>query len=113
ARVPHNPHTPWTLMAPTGSSIESFSNSSTANTTIPPAIAPIMIALPGLTVAQDAVIPTRPAKTPLSAMLISGLPTRNQVVNIATDAPAQADRFVLIAMSPKALPAPAPGSAPP
>src|SRR5690606_35224592 len=71
------------------------------------------IALPGLTVAQDAVIPTRPAKTPLSAMLISGLPTRNQVVNIATDAPAQADRFVLIAMSPKALPAPAPGSAPP
>src|SRR4051794_23826256 len=69
---PHAPLTPWTLMAPTGSSIPIFSKNNTAQMTMTPATPPIRNAAHGATKAHGAVIATRPASMPLHIMLGSG-----------------------------------------
>ena len=106
AKVPQAPHTPWTLTAPTGSSILRRSKNWIDATTRPPETRPMTMAEVGATLAHGAVMPTRPASAPLSDMPMSGLPTMIQAVTMAATAPAAADRLVLIAMSEKALPAP-------
>ena len=71
--VPSIPHTPCTLIAPTGSSILHFlSMNSTASTITIPHTRPINAAPAGLTISQPAVIPTSPAKAPLSVIDTSG-----------------------------------------
>ncbi len=69
--VPQMPATRWTGMAPTTSSIFSLSSSGTAKTTITPPMAPMTMARPGVGVSGSAVIDTRPASAPLSAMVRS------------------------------------------
>ena len=67
--------TPWTEIAPTGSSI--FSVRSTKKT-LPqsrmPAISPMITAETELTKAQGAVMATSPASKPLAIIEMSGLP---------------------------------------
>ena len=87
-RVPQAPHTPCTLMAPTGSSILSFcSMKSAAKTTRTPPTAPMMAADTVETLAQGAVMETRPARQPLMVMVRSGLPNFSHVVMVAAAAP--------------------------
>src|SRR5258708_1892643 len=64
-RQPNAPQTPWTLIAPTGSSIlRTFSMNRTLQITRTPARAPIITAPSGSTKAQGAVIATAPASRP-------------------------------------------------
>ena len=65
--------TPWTAIAPTGSSIFSrFSMKSAASTTRTPEIAPMRTETGAFTNAQGAVIATIPASMPLTAIDVSG-----------------------------------------
>ncbi len=95
ARVPQAPQTPCTEMAPTGSSIRILSKNSTEKTTSTPAMAPMMMALPGVTLAHRLVMATSPARAPLRLMPISGLPNLIQEANMARMQPAAAARLVL------------------
>ena len=73
--MPKAPLTPWTAMAPTGSSILSLvSMKSAATTTSTPAMAPMSRAAQASTKAQGAVMATRPASMPLASQDGSGLP---------------------------------------
>ena len=64
--VPSAPHTPWTEIAPTGSSIfATLSKNSMESTTMKPQTMPMMAAPTGLTASQPAVMPTRPARAAL------------------------------------------------
>ena len=75
--TPQAPLTPWTEMAPTGSSTFSVpSTKNTATQTSTPEMAPISIDTGAVTNAQGAVIATRPASMPLAIMLGSGFPYR-------------------------------------
>jgi hypothetical protein len=74
ASTPQAPLAPWTLMAPTGSSIFSLSKKLTLTMTSTPATRPMMKAPTGLTNAHGAVMATRPASMLLHIMLGSGLP---------------------------------------
>jgi hypothetical protein len=58
-------------MAPTTSSIFSLSSSGTANTTIAPPTAPMMMACHTAGASGSAVIDTRPASAPLSTIVTS------------------------------------------
>ncbi len=71
---PQAPLTPWTLIAPTGSSILILSKKKTLQTTSTPATAPMMKAPTGVTNAQGEVMATRPASMLLHIMVGSGLP---------------------------------------
>ncbi len=64
-----------------------------------PAMAPIAMAAKGVTAAQEAVIPTRPASTPLKATDTSGLPNLIQAMIIATIAPTAAATVVFMTIS--------------
>ena len=65
AKRPHKPTTPWTDIAPTGSSILSLrSNQTIERTTRIPPTAPIRVATNTLGVSGPAVIATSPAKAP-------------------------------------------------
>ncbi len=75
------------------------SKNSTEATTMPPAMAPMMTALQLPTAAQPAVMPTSPARRPLPAMATSGLPSLNQVIRVATRAPATPESSVVTAMA--------------
>src|SRR5690606_5010170 len=57
---------------------------------------PIIAAPPGLTTAQPAVTPTRPANAPFKLIEISGFPYRIQVRIIAVIKPVAAERLVFI-----------------
>ncbi len=82
--VPQAPHTPWTEIAPTGSSILRYlSIATTENTTKIPATNPMASDAPTVTQAQGHVIATKPAKAPLSAMVASHLPNIARAVNSA------------------------------
>ena len=99
AIVPHAPQTPCTEIAPTGSSIcKVLSIKTTAHTTRIPATIPIITALPAETNAQPAVIPTRPARAPFKAILISGFLNIPQAVNIAAIDAADAANVVVMAI---------------
>src|SRR3989344_1629751 len=99
ASVPHAPHTPCTEIAPTGSSTLIESKNFTAATTIVPPIAPIIIALSGLTFAVPAVIETKPASAPLSVIPMFGFELFNHVTAIAAVAPAAAASVVVTAIA--------------
>src|SRR5690606_23137339 len=73
AKVPQMPHTRWTEVAPTGSSILILSNMMTEATTNMPAAKPMMTELMGVTTSAPAVMPTRPASTPFNVIERSGL----------------------------------------
>ena len=96
--MPQAPHTPCTETAPTGSSILMRSKNSTANTTMTPAMAPMITAPQLLTLAHPAVIPTRPASTPLPVIATSGLPLTSQIVSMLATAPAAAASTVVTAI---------------
>ncbi|MNR18458.1 hypothetical protein D3C85_1351870 [compost metagenome] len=84
-------------MAPTGSSIFNFlSINSIENTTVTPQIIPIKKAPTGLTAAQPAVTPTKPANTPFNVIETSGFPYIIQATNIAAKAPAAPAKLVVI-----------------
>jgi len=95
AMVPHTPQTRCTDMAPTGSSILILSKQMTAKYTNTPAIAPMMIEPPGLTISAPAVIATSPASTPLSAMERSGFPPKIHDTMPVMSPPAAAARHVV------------------
>src|SRR6185369_12461022 len=73
-RRPHAPLTPWTLIAPTGSSIFTRSKKNTLTTTSTPATAPMMNAPTGETNAHGDVMATRPASMLLHIIDGSGFP---------------------------------------
>ncbi len=56
----------------------------------------------GVTAAQPAVMPTRPASRPLPVMATSGLPVLTHTVNIAARAPMAPAAVVVTAMPPMA-----------
>ncbi len=64
-------------------------------TTRMPAIRPMTMELVGLTLAQPAVMPTRPARAPFRLMPISGFLKITQEVSMPATQPAQAARLVL------------------
>ena len=70
------PPTPWTEIAPTGSSMPLRSKKNTDSTTMTPATLPISAAAQGCTNAHGAVIATSPASMPFAIMPGSGLPIR-------------------------------------
>src|SRR5258708_7527683 len=80
--TPHRPLTPWTEMAPTGSSIPSFSQKKTLRTTRTPATAPMMAAPMLPKKAHGAVIATSPASIPLQSIDVSGLSPLAHMVHI-------------------------------
>ncbi len=84
-----------TETAPTGSSIPILSMNSTEKTTMTPAMAPIITELVGVTLAQPAVMPTRPARAPFKVIPTSGFLKRIQDVSIAVRAAAAPARLVL------------------
>ena len=91
ANRPQIPTTPWTDIAPTGSSIRSLSKKETDNTTIAPPMAPIRVAIPPVADSGSAVIATRPANAPLTAIVRSALPnSRCPRTNAARRPPAAA-----------------------
>ena len=76
-RTPHAPFTPWTEIAPTGSStFKVRSTKKTDQQTRTPETTPMSTAMGAVTKAQGAVIATRPASMPLAIMLGSGFPYR-------------------------------------
>ncbi len=99
ANVPQAPQTPWTEIAPTGSSIAIRSKNRIEKTTRMPAANPVTIAQVGAITSHPAVIATRPARAPLRDMEISGFFTRHQEVTIAPMAPAAAARLVTTAIT--------------
>ena len=72
----------------------------TESTTSTPATSPITIAALQVTWSQGAVMATRPASEPLSAMVRSGFFIMIQAVTSAAIVPAQAARLVVIATRP-------------
>ena len=100
-RTPNRPPTPWTPMAPTGSSMPRRSMKPMASMTMTAARMPMTAAAQGCTKAQGAVIATRPASMPLTIIPGSGLPTRFIIQNIAAVAPKAAARAVFRATTAK------------
>ncbi len=95
------PHTPWTEMAPTGSSTFSvLSMKNTDSTTTTPQMMPMTIAAHGSMNAHGAVMPTSPASMPLAIMPGSGLPVRIQTQHMPTMAPKAPAMAVLAATMP-------------
>src|SRR5438132_10620132 len=87
--MPHNPLTPWTEIAPTGSSMRSLpSMKNTATQTNTPAIPPISTADGAVTNAHGAVMATNPASVPLAIIEGSGLPYLNHMYSIDVIPPA-------------------------
>src|SRR5437773_6586593 len=101
--MPHRPLTPWTLMAPTGSSMPRFSQKKTLQMTSTPAMAPIRNAAHGVTKAHGAVMATRPASMPLHIIEGSGLPKTIHMYRHEASAPAAEASIVLTAMMPMRL----------
>src|SRR5438046_4882413 len=84
ARMPHNPFTPCTEIAPTGSSMRNLpSMKNTATQTNTPAIPPISTADGAVTNAHGAVMATNPASVPLAIIEGSGLPYLNHKIGRA------------------------------
>ena len=77
-----------------------FTRAKTESTTRTPATRPIAIAAFAVTRSHGAVMATRPASEPLSAIVRSGLPMIAHAVASAATVPAQAARFVVIATRP-------------
>src|SRR5262245_19757624 len=97
ASTPQTPLTPWTAMAPTGSSTPRRSMNVAATMTNTPARLPMTAAEAGVTKAQGAVIATKPASMPLTIIPGSGLPVQNIITDLATTAPKAAASAVLVA----------------
>src|SRR5688572_1952668 len=98
ASTPNVPQTPWTEMAPTGSSIFALrSQKYTASTTSTPAMQPMTAAAHGSTNAHGAVMATRPASMPLAIIAGSGLPERIHTQNMQMIEPNAPARAVLTA----------------
>ena len=95
ASTPQMPHTPCTLMAPTGSSISSTSRATMDTTTMTPATMPTTIAHGADGASGSAVMDTSPARAPLSAIVRSALPNQTRASTSAATSPPQAARLVL------------------
>ena len=95
ARVPQAPQTPCTEMAPTGSSTRILSKNSTEKTTSTPATAPMMMALPGVTVAQRAGDGHQSGQGAVEAHADLGFAEFDPGGEHGQDAPAAAARLVL------------------
>ncbi len=106
AIVPQMPQTPWTEMAPTGSSIFTLSKNRMENTTSTPPMAPMMMELITETTSAEAVMLTNPARIPLSAMERSGFLSTAQEMRIEATPPAAAASAVVVKTRPSG-----PGSA--
>src|SRR5437016_13333879 len=99
--MPHNPLTPWTEIAPTGSSMRSLpSMKNTATQTNTPAIPPISTADGAVTNAHGAVMATNPASVPFAIIEGSGLPYLNHMYSIDVIPPAAPASIVFVAMTP-------------
>src|SRR5437879_9245919 len=99
--MPHNPLTPCTEIAPTGSSMRSLpSMKNTATQTNTPAIPPISTADGAVTNAHGAVMATNPASVPLAIIEGSGLPYLNHMYSIDMNPPAAPASIVFVAMTP-------------
>ncbi len=94
AKRPQIPHTPWTEIAPTGSSILIRSKATIENTTNTPPIAPIKTDKPGAGLKGSAVIDTSPASAPFNAMVRSAFPKDSFATNSAATRPPAAAIFV-------------------
>src|SRR5210317_100421 len=106
ASRPQIPTTPWTEMAPTGSSIRSLSRVTIDTTSSRPPTAPISVAVRGSGVSGSAVMATSPASAPLSAMVRSALPNQRRDSNNANTSPPAAAMFVLTNTSATAFASP-------
>src|SRR6056297_3695549 len=106
ANSPHMPTTPCTEIAPTGSSILSVSSPMIEKTTSTPPIAPTIVASTGLGASGSAVIATRPASAPFSAMVRSDFPNISRAVISAATTPPAAAILVLTNTSATALASP-------
>src|SRR5260370_42563058 len=105
--TPQIPQTPWTDIAPTGSSIPRFSQKKTEYTPRTAGIAPIRTADHDGTNAHGAVMATNPASIPLAPMDGSYLPNFSFINIMAQNAPPADASMVLVAMTPmRILPAP-------
>src|SRR5207302_4260899 len=91
------PLTPWTEMAPTGSSILILSKKKTDSTTKRPASKPRTDAPTELTKAHGQVMATRPANMPLQHMLGSGLRLRNHIQTMDAKHPVPESSIVFVA----------------
>src|SRR5213083_2480039 len=99
--MPHNPFTPCTEIAPTGSSMRNLpSMKNTATQTNTPAIPPISTADGAVTNAHGAVMATNPASVPLAIIEGSGLPYLNHMYSIDVIPPAAPASIVFVAMTP-------------
>ena len=87
---------PWTDIAPTTSSILSLSSNGTANTTIAPPIAQIIVAPPIEGASGSAVIETNPANAPFNTIVRSIFLYIICVRINAVSAPPAAAVFVLV-----------------
>src|SRR5579863_7939697 len=97
--MPHRPFTPWTEIAPTGSSMRRFfSTKKTDSTTRTPAIAPIRHAESELTKAHAAAIATRPARAPLHMIEGSGLLPRTFHIHRVVAIPPAAEASTVLTM---------------
>src|SRR5436309_5495590 len=100
-RIPHRPLTPWTEIAPTGSSMRSrASMKNTATHTSTPATPPINTADGAVTNAHGAVMATSPANVPFASLDGSGLPYFRHTYSIAVTPPAAPASIVFVAMTP-------------
>src|SRR4051794_21279131 len=95
-KQPHAPLTPWTEMAPTGSSILRLSKKKTDSTTRMPEINPMTSEPPALTNAHGAVIATSPANIPLQAMLGSGFLVRTHHIQTTDAIQPEADASIVL-----------------
>src|SRR6266487_3521131 len=97
--MPHNPLTPCTEIAPTGSSMRSLpSMKNTATQTNTPATPPISTADGAVTNAHGAVIATRPASAPLAIIEGSGFPYLPNLYSLAVVLPVAPAGLVVVAM---------------
>ena len=102
ASTPNVPQTPWTAIAPTGSSTPLRSMNVKAKITRIPAMMPITMAAHGCTNAHGAVMATRPASMPFTIIPGSGfLAPVYMSQNIAATAPNAAAIAVFVATTAK------------
>ena len=94
AITPQMPQVPWTLMAPTGSSMRSLSKATMEPTTMRPPTAPMTIDQNAEPESGSAVIATRPANAPFSAIVKSALPNQARARISAATRPPQAAMLV-------------------
>src|SRR5437879_11776499 len=99
--MPHNPLTPCTEIAPTGSSMRSLpAMKNTATQTNTPAIPPITTADGAVTNAHGAVMATNPASVPVAIVEGSGLAYLPHLYRIDVLRPSAPATFSVMSLTP-------------